>query len=188
MASFESEVLPHLDLMYRVALRMSGDRSMAEDLVQDATLKALRGWDSFRPGTNLRAWLVTIVRNEYISGWRKRRRAPALLTPDEVPESADPADPDPEGRFFEQLMDDEVTAALDSLPDEFREVVVLSDLEGLPYAEVAEALGIPIGTVKSRLFRGRRILRGLLRRYALETGMIRPAVDAREGGLEPLTG
>ncbi|HRP08524.1 MAG TPA: sigma-70 family RNA polymerase sigma factor [Gemmatimonadales bacterium] len=172
-APFDREVLPHLDLMYRVALRLSGDPTMAEDLVQDATLKALRGWDSFRPGSNLRAWLMTILRNEYISGWRKRRRGPAMVAPDEVPEPPDPGDPDPEGRFFEQLLDDEVTAALDSLPDEFREVVVLSDLEGLPYAEVAEALEIPVGTVKSRLFRGRRILQGLLRRYAVESGVIR---------------
>lgn len=173
MTSFESQVLPHLDLLYRVALRMSGDPAMAEDLVQDAMLKALRGWDKFRQGSNLRAWLVTIVRNEYISGWRKRRRAPTQVAQDEVPETPDQGNPDPEGRFFEQLMDEEVTAALDSLPDEFREVVVLSDLEGLPYAEVSEALGIPMGTVKSRLFRGRRILQGLLRRYALETGVIR---------------
>lgn len=173
-ARFDQEVLPHLDLLYRVALRLSGDPTMAEDLVQDATLKALRGWGSFRPGSNLRAWLVTILRNEYISGWRKRRRAPIHVTEDEAPESPDHGNPDPEGRFFDQLMDEEVTAALDSLPDEFREVVVLSDLEGLPYLEVAEALGIPVGTVKSRLFRGRRILQGLLRRYALETGVIRP--------------
>jgi RNA polymerase sigma-70 factor (ECF subfamily) len=178
---FDDEVLPHLDLLYRVALRLTADSASAEDLVQDAVLKALRAWGSFRPGSNVRAWLVTILRNEFINGWRRTRRAPQQVDSDTQPETADPHDPDPEGRFFAELVDEEVTAALDSLPDEFREVVVLSDLEGLPYAEVAEALDIPVGTVKSRLFRGRRILKGLLRRYAQETGVIR-ATDDGEGG------
>jgi RNA polymerase sigma-70 factor (ECF subfamily) len=178
-ARFDDEVLPHLDLLYRVALRLSGDPAQAEDLVQDAVLKALRAWSSFRPGSNVRAWLVTILRNEFINGWRKTRRAPQQVDGDSLPEPADPHDPDPEGRFFAELVDEEVTAALDAPPEEFRDVVVLSDLEGLPYAEVAEALAIPVGTVKSRLFRGRRILQGLLRRYALEAGVIR-ATDRGE--------
>ncbi len=177
---FDDEVLPHLDLLYRVALRLSGDPAVAEDLVQDAVLKALRAWGSFRPGSNVRAWLVTILRNEFINNWRRARRAPQQVDNEALPEPADPADPDPEGRFFAELVDEEVTAALDSLPDEFRDVVVLSDLEGLPYAEVAEALAIPVGTVKSRLFRGRRILKGLLRRYAQEAGVIR-TTDEEEG-------
>jgi RNA polymerase sigma-70 factor (ECF subfamily) len=177
---FDDEVLPHLDLLYRVALRLSGDPATAEDLVQDAVLKALRAWSSFRPGSNVRAWLVTILRNEFINNWRRARRAPQQVDGDALPELADHHDPDPEGRFFAELVDEEVTAALDALPDEFRDVVVLSDLEGLPYAEVAEALSIPVGTVKSRLFRGRRILQGLLRRYAQETGVIR----ARDEGGE----
>lgn len=172
-AVFDDEVLPHLDLLYRVGLRLTGEPAAAEDLVQDAILKALRGWQSFRPGSNVRAWLVTILRNEYINGWRRTRRAPQQVDPETVSEPADPGNPDPEGRFFAELVDEEVTAALDALPDEFREVVILSDLEDLPYAEVAEALGIPIGTVKSRLFRGRRILQGVLRRYAIESGVIR---------------
>ncbi len=177
---FDDEVLPHLDLLYRVALRLTGDPAAAEDLVQDAVLKALRGWQGFRTGSNIRAWLVTILRNEYINGWRRTRRAPQQVDVEQVAEPADPHDPDPEGRFFAELIDDEVTAALAALPDEFREVVVLSDLEELPYAEVAEVLDIPIGTVKSRLFRGRRILQGLLRRYAIESGVIRaPKEESR---------
>ena len=178
-ASFEAEALPHLDLLYRVGLRLTGDPAAAEDLVQDTVLKALRGWESFRPGSNARAWLVTILRNQFINGWRKRRRAPVSVDPESVPEPPDRNDPDPEGRFFAELVDETVTDALDALPDDFREVVILSDLEGLPYAEVAEALGIPVGTVKSRLFRGRRILQGTLRRYAEETGVIRPK-EARQ--------
>ncbi len=172
-ARFDDEALPHLDLLYRVALRLTGDPAAAEDLVQDTILKALRGWHSFRPGSNARAWLVTILRNQFINGWRKVRRAPQQVDVEAVPEFTDHHNPDPEGRFFAELVDDEVTAALNALPDEFRDVVVLSDLEGLPYAEVAEALDIPIGTVKSRLFRGRRILQGTLRRYAEETGVIK---------------
>lgn len=173
-ARFDDEALPHLDLLYRVALRLTGDPAAAEDLVQDTILKALRGWSSFRPGSNARAWLVTILRNQFINGWRKVKRAPQQVDVEAVPEFADHQDPDPEGRFFADLVDDEVMAALDALPDDFRDVVVLSDLEGLPYAEVAEALDIPVGTVKSRLFRARRILQGTLRRYAEESGVIRP--------------
>jgi RNA polymerase sigma-70 factor (ECF subfamily) len=174
---FDAEVLPHLDTLYRVALRLTGDPSAAEDLVQDAILRALKGWSSFRPGSNARAWLVTILRNQFINGWRSRRRAPQQVDVENVPEAPDMNDPDPEGRFFSELIDEEVLRALEALPDEFREVIILGDLEGLPYAEVAEALAIPIGTVKSRIFRARRILQGQLRRYAEETGLLRPTTE-----------
>ncbi len=177
--SFDDEVLPHLDLLYRVGLRLTGDPAAAEDLVQETVLKALRAWSSFRPGSNARAWLVTILRNQFINTWRKQKRAPTGIDPESIPDQPDRNNPDPEGRFFAELVDETVTEALDALPDDFREVVILSDLEGLPYAEVAEALAIPVGTVKSRLFRGRRILQGTLRRYAEETGVIRPREEQR---------
>jgi RNA polymerase sigma-70 factor, ECF subfamily len=96
---------------------------------------------------------------------------------DAIPEPADPKDPDPEGRFFNELVDDEVVRAVDELPEEFREVLVLSDMEGLPYADIATSLAIPVGTVKSRLFRARRILQGRLRVYAESTGLIPPIVN-----------
>jgi RNA polymerase sigma-70 factor (ECF subfamily) len=172
-ARFGDEALPHLDLLYRVALRLTRDPAAADDLVQDTMLKALAAWDSFRPGSNARAWLVTILRHQFINGWRKTRRGPARVDLEAIPELSDSANPDPEGAFFAGIVDTEITAALDDLPDDFRDVVLLSDLEGLPYAEVAEALDIPVGTVKSRLFRARRILQGRLRRYAEETGLIR---------------
>lgn len=178
-ASFDTEALPHLDTLYRVALRLTGDAASAEDLVQETMLRALRGWGTFRPGSNARAWLVTILRNQFVSGWRSRQRDATPVDLDAVPELPDLANPDPEGHFFAELVDEEVLAALDALPDEFREVVVLSDLEGLPYAEVAEALGVPLGTVKSRLFRARRILQERLRRYAVESGLIRPTEPSR---------
>jgi len=173
-AGFEQEALPHLDTLYRVALRLTGEAAAAEDLVQETMLRALRAWASFQPGSNARAWLVTILRNQFINGWRARRRTPDAVAFDTIPELPDVGDPDPEGRFFRDLVDDEVLAAVDALPVDFREVLVLSDMEGLPYAEVAVALGVPVGTVKSRLFRARRILQGRLRRYAEDTGLIKP--------------
>jgi len=174
-AVFESEALPHLDTLYRVALRLTGDPAAAEDLVQETMLRALRAWGSFRPGSNARAWLVTILRNQFINGWRARRREPVGVDMDAIPEPPDINDPDPEGRFYRELIDDEVLRAVDDLPEEFRSVLVLSDMEGLPYAEIAGALAIPVGTVKSRLFRARRILQGRLRRYAESTGLIPPS-------------
>lgn len=173
-AVFEEEALPHLDTLYRVALRLTGERAAAEDLVQDTMLRALRAWASFRPGSNARAWLVTILRNQFINGWRSQKRAPSGVDMDSIPEPPDVGDPDPEGRFFSELVDDEVLRAVDELPDEFRAVLVLSDMEGLPYADIAASLGIPVGTVKSRLFRARRILQGRLRVYAESTGLIPP--------------
>lgn len=173
-SGFEQEALPHLDTLYRVALRLTGEASAAEDLVQETMLRALRAWRSFQPGSNARAWLVTILRNQFINGWRARRRTPDAVAFDAIPELPDVGDPDPEGRFFRDLVDEEVLTAVDALPEDFREVLVLSDMEGLPYAEIAEALGVPVGTVKSRLFRARRILQVRLRRYAEDTGMIKP--------------
>ena len=120
--SFESEALPHLDTLYRVALRLTTNPAAAEDLVQDTMLRALRAWGSFRPGSNARAWLVTILRNQFITGWRSARRGAQPVDVEAIPELPDLADPDPEGRFFAELVDDEVLAALDQLPEEFREV------------------------------------------------------------------
>lgn len=174
---FERDVLPHLDLLYRVALRLSGNPASAEDLVQDTVLKALRAWGQFREGTNARGWLLTILRNTFINDYRRRRREPAQVDI----EVANPADflvdrtgSDPEGEFFQVLVDDRIVAAIDALPEEFREVVVLSDVEGLGYAQIAEMLGVPVGTVKSRLFRGRRQLQAALLDYAVEAGIVRP--------------
>lgn len=178
-ASFEAEALPHLDTLYRVALRLTGDPSTAEDLVQETMLKALRAWPSFLPGSNARAWLVTILRNQFINQWRAHRRAPTEVDFEALPDLPNTSDPDPEGRFFRELVDDEVLEAVDALPAEFREVLVLSDMEGLPYNDIAAALGIPVGTVKSRLFRARRILQGRLRRYAEMTGLL-PTSQAAE--------
>src|SRR5687768_11584090 len=174
-ASFEREALPHLDVLYRVALRLAGDPSAAEDLVQDTMLRAFRGWSGFRPGTNVRAWLLTILRNTFINEYRRRKRAPVAMDIEAVEPYAiyrSVADTDPEGEFFSRIVDTRVLEAVDRLPAPFREVVVLSDMEGMPYGEIAEALGVPVGTVKSRLFRARRQLQRELYDHAVEMGYI----------------
>jgi RNA polymerase sigma-70 factor (ECF subfamily) len=175
-SAFERDVLPHLDLLYRVALRLTGEPANAEDLVQDTVLKAFRAWDRFREGSNARGWLLTILRNTFINDYRRRRRAPALADIDLVDPRAilhEHGGSDPEGEFFRDLVDDRILAAIDALPDEFREVVVLSDIEGLGYAQIAEALEVPVGTVKSRLSRARRQLQAELLDYAIEAGIVR---------------
>lgn len=175
--AFERDVLPHLDLMYRVALRMTGEPAGAEDLVQDTVLKAFRAWGSFRQGTNARGWLLTILRNTFINDYRRRRRAPALVDIDVAEPQAlvhEHGGSDPEGEFFHALVDDRIVAAIDALPEEFREVVTLSDIEGLGYAQIAETLDVPVGTVKSRLSRARRQLQASLLDYAIEAGIVRP--------------
>jgi len=179
--AFERDVLPHLDLMYRVGLRLTGDPANAEDLVQDTVLKAFRAWDTFRQGTNARGWLLTILRNTFINDFRRRRRAPVTVDLDVAEQHAlvhDQPGQDPEGEFFHALVDDRILAAIDALPEEFREVVVLSDVEGLSYAQIAETLEVPVGTVKSRLFRARKQLQGALLAYAIESGIVRPGKEA----------
>ena len=180
-SAFERDVLPHLDLMYRVALRLTGEAANAEDLVQDTVLKAFRAWGSFRQGTNARGWLLTILRNTFINDYRRRRRAPVHVDIDVAEHHAlihEQSGPDPEGEFFHSLVDDRVLAAIDALPEEFREVVVLSDIEGLGYAHIAETLGVPLGTVKSRLSRARRQLQATLLEYAIEAGIVHPGKDS----------
>jgi len=175
--SFDDEALPHLDALYRVALRLTMDPTQAEDLVQDTMLKAYRSWRQYRPGTNAKGWLLTILRNTFINDYRRRKLEPIAMDL----EAAEPhailrqiADSDPEGNFFAQIVDQRVLEAIDALPTEFREVLVLSDMEGLSYADIAETLQVPVGTVKSRLFRARRQLQGALYAHAVEMGYIRP--------------
>ena len=188
---FDDEAVPHLDAVYRFALRLSGSADDAEDLVQETFLRAFRAWDQFERGTNAKSWLFTICRNVFL---RKRER---VQRHDEiVSESADRTGPgpnvvnpvwvsvlgvDPEGDFFGSIVDDRILEAIADLPEEYRTAVVLSDIEGLPYAEIAELVDVPVGTVKSRLFRGRRRLQAILYEYAVEQGYILPAQDADAG-------
>jgi RNA polymerase sigma-70 factor (ECF subfamily) len=174
--AFEAEALPHLDSVYRVAFRLAGDETQAEDLVQETMLKAYRSWHQYRPGTNVRAWLLTIVRHTFINEYRKRRRAGKEIDVSQVEAFTvfpEVQEVDPEGRFFDQIVDDEVLRAIDALPDEFREALILSDVEGLAYAEIAQVTQVPVGTVKSRLFRARQALQRELYDYAVEMGYIK---------------
>lgn len=188
---FVEEALPQLDAVYAFALRLvKGNVDAAEDLVQDTFLRAHRSWHTYERDTNVKSWLFTICRNTYLGEkelMREQREIPAADF-DARAESlstatvfADPPE-NPEHEFFDTLLDDEVVRAIDGLPDEFREVVVLSDLGDLKYREVSEVLDLPVGTVKSRLFRGRKLLQEQLRDFALRSGYIEEAEGAIHGG------
>lgn len=174
---FEDEALAQLDALFGFALRLTRQRDDAEDLVADTMLRALERWEQYRLGSNIRAWMFTILYHLFVSRRRRQqlREAPAPATEDGWAAHDAVGEADPEGRFYDSLLDDEVVRAVDALPEEYRSAVVLSDLHGLRYAEVASVLGVPEGTVKSRLFRGRRILQRKLARYAVEMGYLRVA-------------
>ena len=175
-ASFEREALVHLDSLYRVALRLTGNASEADDLVQETMLKAYRAWHQFQQGTNAKGWLLTILRHAFINEYRRRTRHPETVDIDAIePFSVfeEVQDDDPQGTFFDRIVDDEVLRAIDQLPEQFRETVVLSDVEGLSYEEIARILEVPVGTVKSRLFRARRLLQQKLYDYAVGMGYIK---------------
>jgi RNA polymerase sigma-70 factor (ECF subfamily) len=167
--SFEAEALGYVDSLYRTALRLTRVPSDAEDLVQETYLKAFRGADSFRPGTNLRAWLFTILHNTARNRARDRSRD-AVTVNSEVVDQAAEAPPlgqsgtvdDPETLLMRSTLAPELQAAVDELPPAFREAVWLRDVEEFSYAEIAEMLGVPLGTVMSRISRGRRLLYGRL--------------------------
>lgn len=181
-ATFEREALVHLDVLYRVALSLTGSAADAQDLVQETMLRAFRSWHQYEQGTNARAWLLTILRNQFINEYRRsRRRAQAEeeLAGDPHAVFLSVRDLDPAGAFFDRIVDDRVLAAIEALPDEFREAVALVDVEGLSYDEAARVLNAPIGTVKSRLFRARRRLQRELYDYALEMGYIGAARHER---------
>ncbi len=178
-AAFEREALVHLDALYRVALRLSGNPADADDLVQETMLKAYKAWDQYEQGTNAKGWLLTILRNAFINEYRRRSRHPETVDVDTIEPFAvfpEVQEEDPQGAFFDRIVDDEVLRAIDDLPVAFREAVVLSDVEGLSYQEIARILKVPVGTVKSRLFRGRQALQRKLYRYAVEQGYIKGSV------------
>ena len=175
-ASFEREALVHLDALYRVGLRLTGNPADANDLVQETMLKAYRSWHQYQQGTNAKGWLLTILRHAFINEYRRRTRHPETVDLDAIEPFAvldERQDDDPQGQFFDRIVDDDVLRAIDALPEQFREAVVLSDVEGMSYDEVARILDIPIGTVKSRLFRGRKLLQGKLYEYAVSMGYIK---------------
>jgi RNA polymerase sigma-70 factor (ECF subfamily) len=171
-ARFEEEALKHLDALYRTALRMTRNPSDAEDLVQDALVRAYRFYDRFEPGTNFRAWLFKILTNTYINNYRRKQGRPQESSLEDTEEfflynqlSGDGSGErvtDVEDTVLDGLGADAIQRAIDNLPPQFRTTVQLSDVEGLSYAEIAEATGVAKGTVMSRLFRGRRQLQRAL--------------------------
>ena len=170
-ARFEEEALQHLDALYRTALRMTRNPSDAEDLVQDALVRAYRFYDRFEPGTNFRAWLFKILTNTYINSYRRKQGRPQESSLDDTEEfflynqlGANQSDhvTTVEDTVLDRLGADAIQRAIDALPPQFRTAVQMADVEGLSYAEIADALGIAKGTVMSRLFRGRRLLQRAL--------------------------
>jgi RNA polymerase sigma-70 factor (ECF subfamily) len=179
---FQDEALPMLDSLYAAALRMTRNPADAEDLVQETMLRAYRAFDRFEPGTNLKAWLFRILTNAYINVYRKRQREPQKLSQDEVEDfdlyqQLKDHDPQfsatPESIVLDSLVDSDILEAIDSLPEQFRLAVILSDIEGFTYAEMAEIMGVPMGTVMSRLHRGRKALQRVLWEIARERGIVK---------------
>jgi RNA polymerase sigma-70 factor (ECF subfamily) len=166
-SGFEEEALLHAEHLYRIALRLTGSRQAAEDLVQETYLRAFRAWRSYRPGTNLAAWLATIMRNANLDELRRQSRRPVQEPLDDdgdyyLYNRLAAAGPQPQDEVIARLSGNAIVSALGDLPPNFREVVVLVDVGDFTYADAAGILGIPIGTVMSRLYRGRRLLKRAL--------------------------
>jgi len=182
--SFRDEALPQMDAVYGFALRLARDPDRAQDLTQDTFLRAYQNWEQYTPGTKAKSWLFTICRNLFLRGQDRSRRHDEIVAEAaeedpralsrEAPVFMAVRDRDPEGEFWSQVVDEQILEAIEALPDEFRSAVILSDIEELSYEEIAGVLEIPVGTVKSRLFRGRRILQERLYEYAASTGIVGP--------------
>ena len=178
--AFEEEALPHMDALYRTALRMTKNEIDAEDLVQEAFVKAYRFWDKFELGSNCRAWLFKIMTNIFINEYRSKSRSPVSVNVDDIDDNflygqlaAGGIDQNPERTLFNKIFDDDVKKAIEGLPDDFRLVVVLSFLEGFSYQEIADIADLQLGTVKSRLHRGRKLLQKELYDYAIKNGYVK---------------
>ena len=173
---FNEEIIPHLDALYNFGLRLTSDPNDAEDLVQDTIVKAYRFFSSYEKGTNAKAWLFRILKNSYINNYRKKSKKPQEVDYDEVAtfyetiRAERTETSDLEDKMFRELIDDDISNALDEIPEDFRTVVLLCDVEDFTYEEIANMLDVPIGTIRSRLHRGRNLLKAQLMDYASKRG------------------
>lgn len=188
-AEFERAALPQLDSMYGAALRLTRNPAEADDLVQDAYVRAYRFWHTFKRGTSIKAWLFTILRNVFINRYHRDNRRRSALDDLEAQLSslgseaavAHPTSkiPAPDARITHQATRSRIAAALESIPEDYRMAIILADLEGLAYKEIAEVMDCPIGTVMSRIYRGRKLLHQRLHDHAVELGLVEPDDDNR---------
>jgi RNA polymerase sigma-70 factor, ECF subfamily len=187
---FEEIALPHLDSLYGAAFRLTRDPRDAEDLVQDAMLRAYRFWESFQRDSNCKAWLFKILTNTFINSYQKQKRAREVLTAAAAEQETTDgvlvheralSQRDPRGILLDRSMSEDVARALESLPADFRLAVVLCDVEGLSYKEIADVMDCPVGTVMSRLYRGRRLLQKALEQFARDQGLVRASGDSEAG-------
>lgn len=177
-ADFEREAVPHMDSLYNYALKMTGDSDDASDLIQETYLKAFRFFDKFEKGTNCKAWLFRIMKNTYINTYRKSTKEPDKVDYEEIEnfyENIKASNTDSahlEKDIYDNLLDDDLSEAISSLPEDFRTVVILADIEGFTYDEIADFIDVPVGTVRSRLHRARKMLFTKLYDYAGERGYL----------------
>lgn len=176
---FQREAIPHMAAVYNYALKITGDEDDANDLVQETYLKAFRFFDKFEKGTNCKAWLFRILKNSYINDYRKNVKEPDKVDYEDVQNFYENIQPNEintnhyEQDAFSNLLDDEITKVMSTLPEDFRTVIILSDIEGFTYEEIADFVDIPVGTVRSRLHRARKMLYSLLYDYAKDKGYIK---------------
>jgi RNA polymerase sigma-70 factor (ECF subfamily) len=176
---FERDALPLLGQLYPAALRLTRNPSDAEDLVQETYLRAYRGFSGFREGTNLRAWMYRILTNTFINTYRKKQREPVTVADEDIEDwylyeklGESGVEASAETTVLDRIPDEDVQGALEAIPEGFRLAVLLADVEGFSYKEIAEILGIPMGTVMSRLHRGRRALEKALWQTVRERGLV----------------
>jgi RNA polymerase sigma-70 factor (ECF subfamily) len=176
---FEKEAVPHMDAVYNFALRMTGDEDDADDLVQETYMKAFRFFDKFEKGTNCKAWLFRILKNSFINDYRKQTKEPNKVDYDDVQnfyeniKSNEVESKHYELDAFSNLLDDDISKAITELPEDFRTVIILNDIEGFTYEEIADFVDIPVGTVRSRLHRARKMLYVQLFDYAKDRGFLK---------------
>jgi len=175
---FEREAIPHMDALYNFAFKMTGDSDDANDLVQETYMRAFRFFDKFEKGTNCKAWLFRIMKNTFINVYRKESKSPEKVDYEEIEnfyeniKASNTDDAHLEKDIYDNLLDDELTEAISNLPEDFRTVIILCDIEGFTYEEIADFVDAPVETVRSRLHRARKMLFTKLHSYAIDKGYL----------------